>query len=1141
MRLLRRSAAAPEPAMPLLLRSCALLLALLPAAWGAACPVGSLGSYCLNDFAYPCLAGYFGAATGQTAPTCSGACSAPPGYGCAAGATSATPVLCPAGHFCPGGSPAPALPCGTPGNCAASGLSAEPPCDSWSVATLAGGGGTTGGFADGAGALARLNNPAGVAADAAGAVFVADYVNNRVRRVAPAGAAVTTLAGSGAAAHADGTGAAAAFNGPYGLALDPVSGDLFCADVYNNCIRRLTTAGVASTFAGDAAAGANWADGTGTAAGFFSPFGIAIDAAGVLFVADTNNQCIRRVTPAGAVTTLAGTGAVGSANGVGTTSATFSSPRGVAVDGAGTVFVGDDGSNLIRAISPAAVVTTFAGSGASGWADGAASAAAFKGPRLLALAANGNLLVADYGNSRVRVVSPAGAVATAAGGAAAGLQDGLGTAALLRFPSGVAVDAASGAVYVGDQLNQRVRRLACVTAAPTPSAPPSPSAVPSPSGRGASSSSSSSPSPSNLSPSASSTQSASALGGRAGTQSPSTSASPSAPARASPGASAPCPSGQGYCTTANITLPPLTAPPCSYFNPSTFLLLPAVLSSITAPLVENASPCNATVTEVLDTTTGVQLFSAPTTAGSTRTYSQPYPMFSGCSGVVTLLLSITWVRACAEPLPLPPVNATALATSVVSSVATLTRIVFVSSGSSEAYQLYGLVIGIIIAILALGLFVGGIVFYFAVLPDEAALRKAFRGKILNNHGSLRVLLANKYGGNIPVHKRTGQDFLERLYLCEKVVEAFRNAAVDLAANNFSALSAGDIVVAGVELRLPVLPLEHEGRSNKRALGMMLYEVLAQEWIQGLEVQVMQQLQQTTTTVPPFHLITPKRVKLMLHRLLTDDLQVDHRVDTYDDILATLREGEGTIRHPDVFISYAWGGKVNHVNGEPWVHGLSDPRRALATAWFLYLMDNDRHPWLDVAGFMGWDFLLSMRVGVTSCRDFLVLLSTDYPTRLNAMIELRLAVSLGKNIVPVLLDGFGNLPAYGRAMYVMNHQEGLRFLRGGGRNVACFDGIDLATRIERRLLSERRRIQPEGLLPNSDILTSIDLNRGGIWAVLQHLYNLLGALRGQRQEGAAGGAIVIGAGGAALAMRAPAAPPPVPPPALPGGVAHDEGP
>ena len=211
---------------------------------------------------------------------------------------------------------------------------------------------------------------------------------------------VTTLAGSGVAGYADGTGTAAQFYSPNGVVVDS-SGTLYVADSSNNRIRKITPAGVVTTLAGSGVAG--YADGTGTAAQFNYPNGIAVDSSGMVYVADTNNERIRTITPTGVVTTFAGTGAYGFADGTAIT-ARFYLPNSIVVDSSGTVYVADSYNMRIRKITPAGVVTTLAGSGVAGFADGTTAAALFRYPSGIAVDSSGTVYVADYGNNRIRKI-----------------------------------------------------------------------------------------------------------------------------------------------------------------------------------------------------------------------------------------------------------------------------------------------------------------------------------------------------------------------------------------------------------------------------------------------------------------------------------------------------------------------------------------------------------------------------------------------------------------------------------------------------------------------------------------------------------------------------------------------------------------
>lgn len=259
---------------------------------------------------------------------------------------------------------------------------------------------------------------------------------------AEAAATVTTLAGAPAQnAHADGAGPDARFSGPAGVALD-AAGNLYVADAFNHRIRKITPAGSVSTLAGSGSEGS--ANGAGEVAQFYYPMGVAVDSAGNVLVADFGGHRIRKVTPAGEVSTLAGSGARGAANGE-ASSASFSEPHGIAVDADDNVYVAEWGSHRIRKITPEGQVSTLAGSGSAGAANGTGVDASFDRPLGVAVDRAGNVYVADGQNSLIRKITPDGVTTTLAG-------------AVFYEPRGVAVDV-DGYVYVADTENNVIRRV----------------------------------------------------------------------------------------------------------------------------------------------------------------------------------------------------------------------------------------------------------------------------------------------------------------------------------------------------------------------------------------------------------------------------------------------------------------------------------------------------------------------------------------------------------------------------------------------------------------------------------------------------------------------------------------------------------
>ncbi|MCC7288710.1 MAG: hypothetical protein IT503_21240 [Burkholderiaceae bacterium] len=256
-----------------------------------------------------------------------------------------------------------------------------------------------------------LARPFGVVSDLSGNLYVAEFSAHRIRKITPDGL-VSNFAGEGGVfGSADGVGTAARFSNPQGLAIDGAD-NLYVADTGNQTIRKITPAGVVTTLAGQARE-FGFADGTGSAARFNGPRGIASDTLGDVYVADSSNQVIRRITPDGVVTTIAGApGVAGSQDGA-AAAARFKDPPGIAVDAAGNLYVADQGNHTIRKITPDGVVSTIAGlAGAAGYADGSGSAARFNNPEGIAVDAAGNVYVADRGNSAIRRITPAGVVST---------------------------------------------------------------------------------------------------------------------------------------------------------------------------------------------------------------------------------------------------------------------------------------------------------------------------------------------------------------------------------------------------------------------------------------------------------------------------------------------------------------------------------------------------------------------------------------------------------------------------------------------------------------------------------------------------------------------------------------------------------
>lgn len=311
------------------------------------------------------------------------------------------------------------------------------------VSTFAGVAGQTG-TADGNGGGARFNFPAGIAADSAGNIYVADHGNSTIRKIT-SGGTVTTLAGSaGQTGSGDGPAASATFDHPNAVSVDS-AGNVYVIDTSNQLVRKISiNTGSVTTLSGAAGFGGN-VDGAGLTARFFYPFGIAVTGAGSIYVADTGNHTIRTVSATGNVGTLAGAaGVIGSTDGTGG-GASFAYPAGLAADAGGTVFVADRNNHTIRKVATNGSVSTLAGAaGLAGSADGAGAAARFNGPSGVAADSSGNVYVADTGNNAIRKITSSGAVSTFASG--------------FNGPQGVAVDTL-GNVYVADTGNNTIRKI----------------------------------------------------------------------------------------------------------------------------------------------------------------------------------------------------------------------------------------------------------------------------------------------------------------------------------------------------------------------------------------------------------------------------------------------------------------------------------------------------------------------------------------------------------------------------------------------------------------------------------------------------------------------------------------------------------
>ena len=322
------------------------------------------------------------------------------------------------------------------------------------VTTLAGNGTMT--FSDGSSNNASFSNLMGLATDSAGNIYVADSRNNRIRKVSPDGT-VTTIAGSGKDGSADGKGTSASFFFPVAVAAG-ANGNVYVADTHNSLIRKIAPDGLVTTLVGRNQPVKK--DLSDSLQKLDNPYGIAVGKDGTIYFTDWAKDLVCKISPDGKLSEVAGDGSPGSVDGKGH-AASFYLPEGIAVDGNNNLYIADCYNNTIRKIDPNGVVTTLAGRAFKrnqGSKNGKGATASFNHPCGIAVDKKGNVYVADVGNNKIRKITPDGMVTTYAGTGKRGAANGDANKASLNRPFGVAVDGA-GNVYVADYQNNLIRKI----------------------------------------------------------------------------------------------------------------------------------------------------------------------------------------------------------------------------------------------------------------------------------------------------------------------------------------------------------------------------------------------------------------------------------------------------------------------------------------------------------------------------------------------------------------------------------------------------------------------------------------------------------------------------------------------------------
>ena len=319
------------------------------------------------------------------------------------------------------------------------------------VSTLAGSGNA--GLIDGKGSAASFRWPCGVTVDSIGNIFVADTYNHSIRKITSAGV-VTTIAGNGDIGYINGIGGESRFYTPHGITYAR-DGNLYITDTRNHTIRKLTPSGQVTTLAGSEYPGLS--NGNVKNSRFALPMGIVLETNGNLYVVDKGNDCVRKITPSGNVSTYAGGNGYGYLDGAGAT-AQFNNPNGITFDSWGNLIVTDEYNNCIRKIDRDGFVSKLAGSLNYGFVEGESQSAQFKSPNGVVVDKSHSVFVADTENNAIRKISASGIVSTLAGSTENGYIDGTGQSARFNKPQGIAIDK-NGVMYVADSYNNRIRKI----------------------------------------------------------------------------------------------------------------------------------------------------------------------------------------------------------------------------------------------------------------------------------------------------------------------------------------------------------------------------------------------------------------------------------------------------------------------------------------------------------------------------------------------------------------------------------------------------------------------------------------------------------------------------------------------------------